>query len=160
MNETSNFSKMYRATTFFLVCGTAMFFLAIGQIAVWALERTPPFVVLGYTAAPVHAGYSAVVSARVHRDLDRLCSVNYSRVFIDGKGVVFDLTEGVRLMTAQALAELDKRSPDSITFSVTIPSTAAPGSGAIITAMEYQCNPVHQAKPIPVIMVSKIEILK
>ena len=156
---TSNFSKLYRAATVVTVCGTVMFFLAVAQMVVWAMERTPPFTVLGYVAAPVRAGDTAIVSARVRRDLDRLCSVTYSRVLIDGKGVVFDLTEGVRLMTAQALAELDKRSPDKITFSVNIPVTASAGPGAVITAMEYQCNPIHQAKPIPVIMVSKVEIL-
>ena len=159
MTKDDNFSILYRIATCFTVFGTAMFFLAAGQVIVWAMDRTPPFVVIDHSAKAALQGETATVTARVRRALTRSCSLTYSRTFIDSKGSVYDLSEGVRLLTAQALVELDKRSPDQITFKVTVPKTAAPGPGSVFTAMEYTCNPIHQLYPIPVVMISKVDIL-
>ncbi|MDO9277120.1 MAG: hypothetical protein Q7U05_00975 [Polaromonas sp.] len=155
----SNFAKLYRLATFLLVFGASMVCVAVGQVVVWAMDRTPPFVVNSYTSSPTHRGETAKIKVTVKRDLTRMCSVTYSRMFLDAKGVAWDLTEGVRLMTAKSLDELDKRNPDMLAIKIKVPDQAAVGKGSVMTVLEYVCNPVHQLYPIPMVMVTDVDVL-
>lgn len=154
----TNFSKVYKLATVLVVCGSSMFLIVLGQIAMWTREREPPFELQSYTAEPTQRGEVAVIYAKVHRDLSRMCSTTYSRTFIDSSNVPWDLTEGVRLMTANALYELDRRSPNSLTIKVRIPAGASVGKGSVMTVLEYVCNPVHQLYPIPLVLITNVEV--
>lgn len=156
----TNYEKLYKAASIMLITGAVLLLLILGQVFLWALDRSPPFSVVNYQVTPVQAGQMAVVNVSVKRDLSRMCSVTYSRMFLDSKGVTWDLTEGVRVMTAQALNELDRRNPSALTIKISIPAAAAIGPGTIMTVLEYICNPVHQAYPIPVVMLTNVEVLK
>ena len=155
----TNFSRIYKMATILVFCGAAMFLAAIGQVVTWTFDRKPPFIMKSYVSEPTQRGSMAVVSVKVQRDLSRLCSVTYSRMFLDASGVMWDLTEGVRVMTAKALDELDRRNPDALTIKVLIPAGAALGKGSIMTVLEYVCNPVHQAYPIPLVMLTDVQVL-
>ena len=155
----THFSQIYKYATAFVLCGSAMFFIVIGQGLFWALDRAPPFKALGYTSQPTPQGQTTTIKVKVKRDLGRMCSVTYSRLFLDSKGVAWDLTEGVRLMTAKSLDELDKRNPDMLTIKVTVPEGAALGKGSVMTVLEYACTPVHQLYPIQMVVVNDVEVL-
>ncbi len=155
----SNFAKLDRVATFLLVFGASMVCVATGQVVLWAMDRTPPFVVNGYTSNPTHRGEIVKIKVDVKRELDRMCSVTYSRMFLDAKGVTWDLTEGVRLMTAKSLDELDRRNPDMLVIKIKVPEQAAAGRGSVMTVLEYVCNPVHQLYPIPMVMVTDVDVL-
>jgi hypothetical protein len=155
----TNFSQLYKVATIVLLCGLSMFFVSVGQAVVWAMDRTPPFEVLSYKATPAPRGELVTINIEVKRDLSRMCGVTYSRVFVDSDGVTWDLTEGVRLMTAQALNELDKRNPSMLTLKIKVPQKASIGQGTVMTVMEYICNPVHQLYPIPLVMLTSIQVI-
>jgi hypothetical protein len=155
----TNFSQLYKAATIVLLCGLSMFFVSVGQVVIWAMDRKAPFEVLSYRSTPTTRGNLVTINVEVKRHLSRMCGVTYSRVFIDSEGVTWDLTEGVRLMTAQALNELDKRNPSMLTIKVKVPQKAAVGPGAVMTVMEYTCNPIHQLYPIPVVMLTSIQVI-
>lgn len=155
----TTFDKIYKITSVMLSIGAFLFFIALAQLMMWSFDRSPPFVVLAYDAPPTHRGGVAVIKASVKRDLDRKCSVTYSRMFLDSKGASSDLTDGMRMMGATALDELNRRSPDGLTLKVHIPDTAETGKALVITALEYVCNPLHQIYPISVTMLNEIVIL-
>ena len=157
---TSIYAKAYKIATNMIIAGTLMMFVVTGQVVAWSMDREPPFTVVSSVSFPAKAGEVAAIRSVVKRDLDRKCSVTYSRMFIDSKGVAWDLTEGVRLMTASALNELDKRNPDSLVVKVTIPRESSEGIGSLLTVLEYTCNPVHQLYPIPVVMMTDVEVVR
>ena len=92
-------------------------------------------------------------------DLDRKCSVTYSRIFYDASGAQFDITPGVQMMTDVALNDLNRRTPDSLILSITVPPKAAPGKGALISVLDYVCNPVQQLYPVSMLVTIDVEVL-
>lgn len=148
-----------RAATIAVVIGTVFVLLAIGQIIYWGIDRHIPFRVISYVANPALPGDAVIVRAAVERDLYRRCSVTYSRMFHDAAGSQFDITSGAQMMTADALNDLNRRMPDTLILSVTIPPKAAPGKGALISVLDYVCNPVHQLYPVSMLVTMDVEVL-
>lgn len=142
-----------------IVVGGMAFLFAFGQVAIWTADRAAPFHVIEYDAPPTRRGNVVVIKIGVKRDLARRCSVTYSRMFIDAKGSTFDLTEGMRMMGATALDELNRRNPDGLTLKIKIPEAAEPGRAVVLTALEYVCNPLHQIYPIQVTMTNELIVL-
>jgi len=64
--------------------------LALVCVLIWigamALDRAPPFKLLSYWTNQPKPGGTLVVRAKVHRDLDRECSVAFSRYLFDRFG--------------------------------------------------------------------------
>ncbi|CDS48912.1 hypothetical protein [Polaromonas sp. CG9_12] len=151
--------RIHRIATAILALGFVLLLAALGQALSWGLERTPPFVLLGYTANAARPGEQIVVHARVQRDLTRRCSVTYSRSFYDAAGTRYDLTQGDVLMNAAALDDLSRRMPRELVFGITAPRSATPGRAAIVTALDYVCNPMHLLYPIGVMLTMDVDIL-
>ena len=148
-----------RAATIAVVTGFVCVLLAIGQIIAWGVDRRVPFRVISYVTNPALPGDTLIVRANVERDLHHKCSVTYSRMFHDAAGAQFDITSGAQMMTADALNDLNRRTPDSLILSVTIPPKAAPGKGALISVLDYVCNPTHQLYPVPMLVTMDVEVL-
>lgn len=148
-----------RAATVVVVVGTLLILLAIGQIIRWSVDRRVPVELISYVANPALPGDTVIVRAVVKRDVDRRCSLMYSRMFHDSAGVRFDITAGAQMMTADALDDLNRRTPDSLILSLTIPPKAAPGKGTLISVLDYVCNPVQQLYPIPKLITMDVEVL-
>lgn len=156
----SPMQQINRVATIAVLIGAACILGALFQLMLWASDRHPPFTMTAYTAPPVKAGQSVIVKAKVIRELDRDCSVTYSRMLFDSSGSRFDITPGAQLMTAEALEDLNRRSPNSLVFSVVIPPQATPGVGALITVMNYVCNPIHKLYPVSVLMTVDVPIVQ
>lgn len=147
------------AMTLVVVIGSLLCITFAGQVLWWAADRDAPFVMLDYEVSPARPGDSTVMKAVVRRDMSRRCSVLFSRSFFDSKGTRFELTEGAQLMNSTGLDEFNRRSPDSLSFSVVIPPAAQPGVGMVMTVLDYQCNPVHQLYPIAMVLTMNLEVL-
>ena len=119
--------------------------------AYWLTEYSPPFAAVEpIVAEPVAAGQTAIFkSANVMRDLDRDCSVRFSRHFIDSGGVRFDYA-GISEITAGGLREMSKRMQDGFRVAAVIPAGAVPGYGDLVTELFYTCNPMQIIWPIQV----------
>lgn len=151
--------QISRVFTLIAGVGALLFFIAFGQCVVWSLDRTPPFEMLSYNALPARAGDNSIIKLDVRRDLARKCSVTYSRMFFDAKGARFEVTSGQQVMSAAAIEESNKRAPNTLRLSIMVPTKASPGVGALITTLDYACNPVHQLYPVQVLITMDIEVL-
>lgn len=156
---TSPLQTVSRIATAVVLAGLLLFAVALGQVLMWGLDRRAPFELDSYTANPARPGDAAIIRASVRRDLSRRCSVTYSRMFFDASGARFDVTMGAQLMNAQALDDLNRRSPDALVLSVTVPPLAAPGMGQLVSVLDYVCNPMHQLYPVAVLMTMDVEVL-
>lgn len=155
-----NASKVINgAMTVLVITGALLCVLFALTIGYWVLDRDVPFKMESYTVEPVRPGLTTVVRAKVVRDLDRRCSVVFSRTFYDSQGTRYELTEGVQLMNAVALEAYNERSPDMLAFSVIVPIAASPGEGVVMTALNYECNPIHQFFPISMVLEMKVKVL-
>lgn len=155
-----NANKVINGSMTALVLTGALFCVLFALvIAYWAVDRDVPFTLESYAVEPVKAGTTTTVRAKVKRDLDRRCSVVFSRTFYDASGVRYELTEGVQFMNALALDAYNERSPDMLAFSVKVPPSATPGKGSVMTALNYECNPIHQFFPISTVLEMNLEVL-
>jgi hypothetical protein len=144
-----------------ITCIGALFCIMFaGQLALWATDRDAPFVMLDYSATPAKAGENTIIRSMVKRDLTRRCSVLFSRSFFDSKGTRFELTEGAQSMNSSSLTAMNQRMPDQLMVGITIPKAAAPGMGSVMTTLDYECNPLHQMYPIPMVLSMNLEVLK
>lgn len=155
----SNVFSLRNVATVFSAVGSLCLFVVIGQIMLWSFDYMPPFAVLGYTARPAHAGDMTLIEADVRRDLERRCSVTFSRVFFDSVGTRFELTDGAQTMNALALEAFNKISPDRLLLKFPIPKGASAGTGSVMTTLDYVCNPMHQFHPIPLVLTMYVEVL-
>lgn len=149
-----------RAMTVLLCTGAFFCIVFAATVALWAIDRDAPFVMLDYKVAPAKAGQSTVVKAMVRRDLSRRCSVLFSRSFYDSTGSRFELTDGAQLMNSSSMQSYNQRSPDMLVFNVDIQASAAPGFATVMTVLDYQCNPIHQFYPIAMVLTMDLEVLK
>lgn len=117
--------------------------LGIAQMLVWAADREPPFEVVGVDPALATPGESVVLVFHVRRSVERECSAILTRWVIDGKGVKIDL-EGQQRISADAIRELERRTPGLLITSVPVPLSAFPGDAMLISDLEYICNPVQK----------------
>lgn len=148
-----------RIFTVMIIIGIAMCLSVLGVLAWWASDRDAPFVLLDYHVDAVKAGGNTVVIADVRRDMSRSCSVSFSRTFFDSKGTRFELTEGSQMMNRAALELYNRRSPNILAFNVAVPKAAAPGWGTVMTPLDYECNPIHQWRPISMVLTQDVEVL-
>lgn len=156
MNALQSVNRVASVIT--LIGSVALFGVAIA-LCWWALDRNPPFVMKSYETTPAAPGGYVFVSAKVERDVTRHCSTTFSRVFFDSKGTRYDLSEGAHFMNASALEEQNKMMPGKLVLSIKVPEHAAPGKAVLMTVLDYECNPVHMLKPIPVVLVMNLEVL-
>lgn len=114
----------------------------------YAADREPPFAVTSSLPAEAAAGDNITIHARVQRDVSRNCNAEFSRYIYDSAGVRFDL--GSSQASAQAIAQMERRSPGMLMISFRVPPTAASGPASLQTVLRYRCNRVHHWMPIEV----------
>ena len=124
----------------------------------WALDRTPPFVMTDYTVLNATRGETAYVNAKVERDTGRDCTVTFVRYLMDANKARHDIG-GTQYMTAAALQQMERDMPDSLRLAVRIPADVPVGPAALVTALEYRCNPIHALYPIDVLLEIRLEVL-
>ena len=151
--------KLNYLATILVLVGIALMALVVTQLVIWGLDRRVPFAMTGYHANPALPGDVVIVRAVVERDLSRKCSVSYSRMFFDSAGSRYDITSGAQMMNADALDDLNRRNPNALVLSVTLPPQATPGKGALVTVLDYACNPMHQLFPVPVLLTMDVDVL-
>ena len=128
--------------------------LVLIGVLIWvgtmALDREPPFRLMSYWTNQPKPGGVLVVRAKVHRDLERECSVTFSRYLFDKVGARHEAS-GPQLMTPQALRNMDALAPNELNLQVPIPATFPPGAATLTTVLEYRCNPLQDVlRPINV----------
>lgn len=114
----------------------------------YAADRKPPFAVLSSTHAEAAPGEFVIVHAKVRRDAGRGCNADFWRYVYDSNGTRFDL--GHSQASAEAVAQMERRAPGSLSVAFRVPSAAAPGPATLQTVLQYQCNRVHHWWPIEV----------
>lgn len=129
------------------------------ELAIWALDRHPPFEILNVEPATVEPGQAVYLKAQVRRDVDRNCSVQYTRHIYDGANFRHDL-EGVQRMNSEAIRTMDARAPGQLNLTIRVPSNAAPGNASLVTALDYECNPLHAMWPIHVVSEMRFTIME
>jgi hypothetical protein len=129
------------------------------ELAIWAVDRAPPFEILSVDPAMAAPGQQVQLTARVRRDVDRYCSVTYTRHIYDGANFRHDL-EGAQRMNVEAIRAMDARAPGMLHVALRVPADAVPGSAALVTTLDYECNPLHAAWPIHVVSEMQFTILE
>lgn len=130
--------------------------IAAAQLAWWTLDRDPPFEVLKINAVEVNQN-TVRFDLDVRRDLDRGCSVEFSRHLVDAAGYRHDMSVG-QIMDAPALAEMDRRMGGKLLLSMDLPAGMAVGPAAMTTVLKYSCNPLQNLWPIQVRMTVPFEV--
>lgn len=120
--------------------------LAALLVLYYAADRKPPFEVYSSTYAEAPAGEYVTIHAKVRRDADRGCNVHFWRYMYDSTGTRFDL--GHSQASAEAIAQMGRRSPGTLSVAFRIPSAATPGPATLQTVLQYHCNRVHYWWPI------------
>ena len=136
----------------------AMLAISAAGLTFMAMHRSPPFVSLSYTATPGYRAGVAFIDAVVERDLDRGCSVTFSRAMVDAAGARWDVIPRTTA-TAEALREFNRASPGRLRMPIPIPPEAAIGTAKVITSLSYVCNPTHVLLPIDMVLVYKFEVM-
>lgn len=155
----TDFTLPRKYATLALLFGLTMFFSASVQLVTWGLDRRVPFELINYHVNEAQAGDAIIIRGNVKRDLSRSCTLMYSRVFYDSTGARFELTKEPQLMTAGALADLNERLPDTLLLNITVPPLAAPGAAAVVSALQYECNPVHKLYPLNMLVTFNVTVL-
>lgn len=125
----------------------------------WSLDRSPPFALLSAQVNSPRPGGILYVDARVRRDLDRECSVEFSRYLFDRNGSRHE-AGGPQLMTPQAIRAMDAAAPGILRVTMQIPIGFPPGPAEMVTVLQYRCNPIQDLfRPIGVQMTIPLEVL-
>lgn len=137
-----------------------LFLVAVlGQCTAWMLDRSPPFRLLSYWTNQPKPGGTLVVRAKVQRDLDRECSVTFSRYLFDKVGARHEAS-GPQMMTPKALRNMDALAPGELNLQIPIPTNFPPGPAMLATVLEYRCNPLQDVlRPIGVELNMAFEVL-
>lgn len=132
--------------------------VSLGQLVWWAMDRSPPFRLVSHQVNSPHAGGVLSVRAKVQRDLDRECSVTFSRYLFDKVGARHEAS-GPQMMTPKALRNMDALAPGELNLQAPIPINFPPGPASMTTVLEYRCNPLQDvSSPIPVEMNIPFEV--
>jgi hypothetical protein len=153
MNKVNNWLHRLLLVPVFVLIAFAV------EITIWALDRRAPFEILSVEPAMAAPGQSITLSARVRRDIERDCSVTYTRHIYDGANFRHDL-EGAQRMNVEAIRAMDARTPNMLHVALHVPVNAAPGGAALVTTLDYECNPLHAAWPIHVVSEMQFTILE
>lgn len=156
--STSLFPRISRVAYLLYVIGWLLFIPSVAVMLYWGFDRTPPFELLNYTPGKGRPGDTIIIYGKVHRDLDRSCSVSYSRYFYDGAGNSFELNAGPQTMNADALSALNAITPDGIRLAIPIPRAAVPGPSKVLVSLDYSCNVVHKFFPISVLVAMNVYV--
>lgn len=128
-------------------------------IGTMAFDRATPFRLHSYWTNQPKPGGVLVVRAKVQRDLDRECSVTFSRYLFDKLGARHEAS-GPQLMTPQALRAMDALAPNELNLQVPIPINFPPGPAVLTTVLEYRCNALQAVfRPIGVELNMAFEVL-
>ena len=132
---------------------------ALVWIGAMALDREPPFTLLSYWTNQPRAGGTLVVRAKVQRDLDRECSVTFSRYLFDKVGARHEAS-GPQMMTPKALRNMDALAPGELNLQVPIPINFPAGPAVLTTVLEYRCNALQDVlRPIGLELNMAFEVL-
>ena len=142
----------------YIVCSLAIIGACALVALYWALDRTPPFVLLDYTVLNATRGETAYINATVERDTGRDCTVNFVHYLIDANKTKHNIG-GTQYMTAAALRQMERDMPDSLRLAVRIPADVPVGPATLVTALEYRCNPMHALWPIDVLLEMQLKVL-
>ena len=153
MARLTSWIERYIFVSWMILAGTGIIALY------WALDRSPPFVLGSYTAFNAQPGETMFITASVQRAAEHDCSVRFSRYLVDSNKVRHEIAPD-GFMSATALKDLERESPNQLRIALRVPLAAAPGPGALVTNMEYQCNPLHAVWPIDVLLRMDIEVLR
>ena len=137
--------------------------LILAGVCLWitamAFDRAPPFRMHSYWTNQPKPGGTLVVRAKVQRDLDRECSVTFSRYLFDKVGARHEAS-GPQMMTPQALRNMDALAPNELNLQVPIPINFPPGPAVLTTVLEYRCNALQDVlRPIGVELNMAFEVL-
>ncbi len=113
------------------------------QVAVWFADRRPPFSWTTYTSTSTKPGNFVWFVAQVNRELDRECSVIFSRHLIDPDNNRHDLISG-QYMSAHDLRKMDSMMPGELRLKMIVPDGMSAGLAHLFTTLQYSCNPVHR----------------
>lgn len=156
MNTSNQLSKFF---SIFFSIGIVMLIGVIIQLSIWTYDRESPFRVIESRSIAAKPGDNTTINAIVRRDLSRKCKVVYSRVFYDSTGTMFNLTDMPQKTSAKGIADINTRMPNELRLGFQIPSGASIGPAAVVTYLDYECNPVHKFYPISVVMSVNIEVI-
>lgn len=137
--------EMMRAVTYLLdkTRVVAQITLVVGLVMLlgYALDREPPFRVLSVEPAAAYPGDMVTIRAHVWRDMDRDCSVSWSRfLFAPGVGRV-DIASATA--GASLVRRLERLDPGRLTITIQVPPTATAGQATLATELDYACNKFH-----------------
>ena len=131
----------------------------LAWVAFMSFDRDPPFKLLSAWASQPRPGGVLVVRAKVFRDLDRECSVTFSRYLFDRFNTRHEVY-GPQVMTPRGLRDMDAEAPGELNLQVPIPVAFPPGKAKLTTILEYRCNLLQDlVRPIPVEMHIHFEVL-
>ena len=151
--------RIYQAMRKLVLLPWLVISLALVQVSVWAMDRSPPFALLSFKVNSPQPGQLLTVEAKVRRDLDRECSVYFSRYLFDSIGVRYDLT-GPQMMSPSAIRQMDSLAPGELNLILPVPTTFRPGPAVFSTVLEYRCNPLQDLiRPIYVQMHIAFEVM-
>lgn len=150
--------RIYQAMRRLVLLPWMLILLASAQFVVWATDRRPPFALISAQVNTPRPGEQLRVAAKVRRDLERDCSVAFSRYLFDSVGVSYDLA-GPQMMSPTALRQMDALAPGELNLNIRVPETFRPGSAVFSTILEYRCNPLQDVlRPIYVQMHIPFEV--
>ena len=124
----------------------------------FAADRTPPFELLSVKPAIGWPGGYVAIRADVRRDIDRDCSVEFSRFIFDSSGTRYDL--GTSTASADMLRALEASSPGRMLLNFKLPDNIHPGAAWLTEVREYRCNKVHRIWPIEVTLQLPFTVLQ
>jgi len=129
--------------------GTATIFMSIGIVLAGLADRRAPFKVLDSSVPAGAPGEKVELDLKVWRDVNRGCSVNAYLTMHHSGGVRYSMPP--MPMTAELLADAERRHPGRIRHEFDIPANAIPGAEAYLTVQrQYVCNKFQSLLPIEV----------
>ena len=109
------------------------------SVLMWVSNRDVPSVFgQQYTIPEVVAGGTVKLVVPITRQLNRGCSIDTDRSFIDSSGASENILENQHA-SAETLAKREAESPGYLTINVRIPDHAPEGPARIRTENQYLC---------------------
>ena len=124
----------------------------------WASNTTPPFVLKDYKAMPLYQGGMITIDANVERDLDRRCSVKYSRKIVDSAGIVYSI-EPTTEMSYNAIKVLEELNPGKLRINAQTSNSISTGWATVLTPLSYSCNPLQKIFPIQMVLKMRVQVM-
>lgn len=123
---------------------------------IWLLDRSPPLTMVSYEAATAKPGGWLKIRVKVQRDYRR-CDLRVTANLFDGEGTRL-LLAGEQGYPFEALVEIERISPGTMSAAAYLSPIAVPGQGRVLIAMSARCNPLHVISPIGMAWVVPFQI--